>query len=731
MPELHRSRIPKSAGGLLVSYAALFLGLSGGSLAAQMVTGKVVDESDVPIEGALVSLVDASGVARSRTLSSREGRYLLPRRSVEVGRIVVERIGFARHVTDEMRLPATGQTLETIVLSSGAVPIEGIQVEVPTRFCPSNQDDGGRIQQAWSAARTALRTVAVSRDLDPLQFELEYFTRELNSSGKRILGEERQRERISNLTPFRSFPTDSLVETGFIVQDGDSLFYRAPDVEVLLSPAFLSTHCLGPLEERERSTVALAFRPVPTRAVPEIEGELLLDRESWELREVRFRYVNAPDLLPSSSAEGQVEFAALPDGRWVVGGWTIRMPLLERQMRPDLWQGPVKVAGYWEEGAFLRSARTWAGQALFQRSLGSIVGVLVDSAGASPLSRARIELRETGTMTDADSLGRFEFRELTAGTYGLMVRTPESDSLALPHLERVVEVEAGRTHRVRIQDRSIEERVVELCPPPDTEESSGAALHVVLRDSVGRPYPPGTAVRITWDRFAASESGSEIRRTTLEQTVVTDSAGVFTICGMPQYMTYRVSVEPSPGAPAVAGSVFIPVGTKVLASVVRASSSGSGSESPVYALEPLTVQVQGRRSERASREGAKIYRIDLDDVAERRETARDVGDVIAGIPGVRLFRRGGLMCITTRRVTTRHDPRPGERGSGRGALRCRGMIPVYLDGVRLDRPEEFLQSLPAADIRSIEYVPGLLAGVRYGTGAANGVLLIFTRAGGA
>ena len=54
------------------------------------------------------------------------------------------------------------------------------------------------------------------------------------------------------------------------------------------------------------------------------------------------------------------------------------------------------------------------------------------------------------------------------------------------------------------------------------------------------------------------------------------------------------------------------------------------------------------------------------------------------------------------------------------------MVSVYVNGSRIPNPESFLGWLDPADVFRMEYLPGVVAGARYGTGSENGVLLIST-----
>lgn len=60
---------------------------------------------------------------------------------------------------------------------------------------------------------------------------------------------------------------------------------------------------------------------------------------------------------------------------------------------------------------------------------------------------------------------------------------------------------------------------------------------------------------------------------------------------------------------------------------------------------------------------------------------------------------------------------------------CPDAVPIIVDGVKIPDPSTYLPSLSLKMVESVEFVPAALAGARYGTGFAGGVLVIRTRGG--
>lgn len=120
--------------------------------------------------------------------------------------------------------------------------------------------------------------------------------------------------------------------------------------------------------------------------------------------------------------------------------------------------------------------------------------------------------------------------------------------------------------------------------------------------------------------------------------------------------------------------------------------------------------------------------------ALERQSNRRVGDILASVPGVRVYRGKGYAWIAAGRgVSTFQNPTLDKSDLERGA-RPQCYVNVYLDGAMVyssspNAPLFDVNSLSASEIEAIEYYSG--AGqipARYNrTNASCGVLLIWTR----
>jgi hypothetical protein len=169
---------------------------------------------------------------------------------------------------------------------------------------------------------------------------------------------------------------------------------------------------------------------------------------------------------------------------------------------------------------------------------------------------------------------------------------------------------------------------------------------------------------------------------------------------------------------------------------VMIEAGGPGSEDNPFFLDPLTIV--GKRSvfERPLEEGARVDYVGLDDIEAREGGARHIGDLIRNFPSLSVHEpRPGMVCIAARRRTT-NTPNPGSvlgtidvtGGAGINTTRlCPKMVQVYIDDIAIFRAEEMLATISPQNIERVEYVNGVAAGARFGTGYAEGVLLLYTR----
>lgn len=137
-------------------------------------------------------------------------------------------------------------------------------------------------------------------------------------------------------------------------------------------------------------------------------------------------------------------------------------------------------------------------------------------------------------------------------------------------------------------------------------------------------------------------------------------------------------------------------------------------------LEPLTVQVYTARDIRLRASGVGISEVSREQLDGADLMGLNLGQVLEQhVPGVMVRETTALvglpMCV---------EYRGARFGQFDGS--CRSPA-VYLDGIPVNNPTYLYGSLDMGDIERMEMVPPAEAGVRFGTGALWGALVIETR----
>lgn len=332
--------------------AALLVLACAGSVAAraQVVRITLRDSSTAaPVVGALVSAIDSAGQVRADGLSSSSGVVTLRLPFPGSWAIGIRRIG------------VQPRTLPRIVVADGAtvpleVPLQSLRYQLPAvrvsanSVCGRRPDAGDRVGVLWEQVTTALRSAVLSRgDTATLPLmRITEFRRELGIN----LDEKKATvlaDGFGTGRPFSAADADSLERLGYVRPEPDStITYLAPDENILLSEGFLRTHCFtAPFTDGDE-LAELRFKPVRGRRVPDVEGTLFVEAESGALRSIEFRYVAKRELVSREAkhAGGSVFLLRLPNGRWIVNYWVIRMPLYGRL--PGMFKAGV--IGYVERG---------------------------------------------------------------------------------------------------------------------------------------------------------------------------------------------------------------------------------------------------------------------------------------------------------------------------------------------------------------------------------------------
>lgn len=326
--------------------------------AAQTVAGRFVDADGAPIPSARVSLHDASGAAVHAALTGADGRFFL--RAPAPGDYTVRgaRIGYALTVGPALRLEAGPPVSADLVANAQRVMLEALVVEARPR-CRARRDGTDETALVWEEIRKALDLVSAAAADRTAAYAVELFARERPlRAGSAPTEEPVRRVEGYGFKPFVTVDPARLASHGFIERAADTVLYAAPDAELLLSDAFLDTHCFHLRTDGapEDGLIGLAFQPVRGRRLPDVQGVLWVNRATAELRVLDFEYTRPPFHGPRGVPGGRVAFQRLPDGRWVTSEWVIRMPVLGATTTVGIANTGPQVIAVREEGGTLLPA---------------------------------------------------------------------------------------------------------------------------------------------------------------------------------------------------------------------------------------------------------------------------------------------------------------------------------------------------------------------------------------
>ncbi len=335
----------------------VFMGAAADGGAQQLVVTVRDSSLRTPVVAAMVTATDQANGTRAYALTNAEGRVNIRLPNPGSWKASVRRIGIVPKSAATVAV-ARGATVPVqLDVANFRFTLPRVRVAAKAGVCGRAPSGIDRTSALWEQVTLALRSSALARS-DSVQ-----------SRRLRVRLHERFRDkdlapisshvvRVGDGTsrPFFSADTDSLARFGYIRSEPDSMLaYFAPDEVVMLSDAFVRTHCFRtPSADADAALAELEFQPIPRRRVPDIAGVAYVDTASGELRRIVFRYVGAAAFIPKEAthAGGEVSLERLPSGQWIVSDWTIRMPEIVRSS----WLTTRTLAGYLESGGSTLSA---------------------------------------------------------------------------------------------------------------------------------------------------------------------------------------------------------------------------------------------------------------------------------------------------------------------------------------------------------------------------------------
>lgn len=507
---------------------------------AQTVLVRVLDgDTGTPVFGALAYLEGADAAVMKTGLTDELGRALFLGLTPGRVRVRIEMIGKATGYSEFFEVAAGATVTQDIRLASSAILLQGIEIEADGGRCRIRPERGLSVAALWDETRKALSAAAFTEDQAVYRYQTASYVRELGLDARTIEKEDRRRSSGYLRTPFESKPAEDLIENGFVQTDQDGQLFFAPDANVLLSDAFLDSHCfrLAAGRGEAEGLVGLRFEPSGgRRGVIDISGTLWVDPQTVELQWLEYHYEGLDPDTNSPDVGGRVDFQRLPNGTWIVPEWWIQMPRVG--VTYDLRGRPqTRIVSYRRTGGQVLQVQEAGGRTVIEAETGTIEGVVLDSLGVDPLPAARVGIVGSSQTVYTTEQGHFSIRGLTSGSYQLSFSHQTVDELGYRPAPVTYDVVEGQVTAVQFRMPAQSDVVFEACRGEDMSYGSGAVLGQAV-DARGRPVPRAT-LALWWDELFPI-IGAAPRIETIQLEATADMDGYYSLCGVPEDRRLRI-----------------------------------------------------------------------------------------------------------------------------------------------------------------------------------------------
>jgi protocatechuate 3,4-dioxygenase beta subunit len=537
---------------------ALLLLCLPGALSAQVVRGVVRDSvSGGPAAGVLVALLQRGTGERRTVLSDEEGRFTIAAPGAGSYSVETKRIGVRPLLSPEFTLSA-GEARELSLTVAGVVAVLDVVRVTGRSYCGDRMTEGAETATLWQEVRAALIATRLTREGRGFPVTIASFKRTLDPTNFQVRAEERSERSGVTANPFVSVPLASLSAHGYVVGDGaGNLLYRGPDVDALLSDAFIRDHCFRAVlgASGQMGLIGLSFEPTSARRVPDIAGILWIDARTRQLRRLEYHYTRLPIDFDGRLPISYIEYARMPSGAWIVQRWAIRVPRVagasgHAPTNPLAVADPARnrLVAVIEEGG-----EAFIGVRQASRATYVVEGTVFDSSAGKPLPGARVSLRGTTFNATADAAGRFRIQLPDTGSYMLVFDHARLDSLGFEVPSRGIRV-AGSSTTADVAVPPLAVVRSALCPGSLAPDRTGI-VHGTVRNSAGAAMSWAT-VKYRWAKYAVApatptsplpaDSSVPVSTSALSATFVTDSRGRYLVCDVPPGR-YRLTLESEAG----------------------------------------------------------------------------------------------------------------------------------------------------------------------------------------
>lgn len=160
----------------------------------------------------------------------------------------------------------------------------------------------------------------------------------------------------------------------------------------------------------------------------------------------------------------------------------------------------------------------------------TLVGAVVDSLHAGPLTDATVVLDGTALSATTDAQGKFRLDSIPPGTYRIVVFHPMLDTLGFSVGTIPLRMGADSVRQVLLGTPSAQTLVTNACPAPKRRLGPAAIMGRVLDPDTHAPLA-GVRVSVVWSELAVGKDVG-VRRVPQVREGRTDANGAFVICGV-------------------------------------------------------------------------------------------------------------------------------------------------------------------------------------------------------
>lgn len=550
---IHEARNRRCRTLLAFAIGVVLASATASSATAQIVRGRVLEEvSSAPLAGAMIVLIDGAGTQARRILTDDLGRFVLRAPRDGTFTLRADRIGYASTTSPPLELASGAAVFHDMVVSVEAIALDKITVEAERR-CVLRPDGGLYVARVWEEARKALAAAAFTDETSVYRYVIMKYERDLDPEARTVRSEQRRFSDLMQRQTFVSKPVEQLMSDGFVQEEGDGTLYSAPDANVLLSDAFLDSHCLRVREGEDETEglVGLAFEPVERRRGRiDIRGIMWLEPESSELQWLEYDYADLDAELRSRHLGGKVVFTGMPNGTWVVGEWYIRMPSPGIRRNPFTNMPERFLAGIRETGALVMRILTPEGETVVESATGVIEGTVLDSLHIRPLEGARVYADGTGYSAVTGEDGRYRLSGLTEGVYRIAYHHPVLEEVGFAPEPVEVAVRRSEIAVLRMLTPSRREVLRAACAGEEAVEGTAVLAGRVVNAASGIPVEGATvtATWTGWDIYVARLVDVGVDERVGEYEGITGADGRFVFCRVPVGLNVVVEAAAAIGA---------------------------------------------------------------------------------------------------------------------------------------------------------------------------------------